>query len=72
MEVEKLSGMGMSVEGDEMFMRMANFSLCDSRLDEAGPSANCWGVKVRKRILIMASRSVGCSALFSEEAFAKK
>lgn len=71
-DVQNPSGIGMSIDGDEMFIRIANFSLWIRRFEDAGPSANCWGVRVRNRIFLIASRSVGCIGLLSDDTLAAK
>lgn len=58
-EVEKLGGIETTVDGDDMFISMANFSDSLSKEDVAGPSANSFGDNVRNLINVSASLSVG-------------
>lgn len=58
-DVEKLGGIETTVDGDDMFISMANFSDSLSKEEVAGPSANSFGDNVRNLISISASLSVG-------------
>jgi len=53
---EKPSGKGIlhDADVDEIFSRTAKLSSWERSGDSAGPSANCDGVSVRNRILLMA------------------
>lgn len=72
LHVEKPVGIGISVLGDEILIKTANFSACVKRSDVAGPSANCCGVIVRKRIFINMCLTVVVRLPLSVLAFAKK
>lgn len=68
-EGENPSGMDTAALGLQIFIRIANFSDSESKFDFPGPSANCCGVKVRKRTFIIASLIVGWLLFASLVAF---
>jgi hypothetical protein len=59
LEVENPAGIGIEALVEQMFIKIANFSDSERRLQLAGTSANCCGVRVRNLIFIIASLTVG-------------